>query len=303
MLQRFALCLLITSLKLNSADDEFNIQQKIQTTTSKLYNNITLAAKRCLVSLPFDCLIITRQVTGAPYSEISENLIRKNTSLTKIFKVHFIETFLRAEMIYNLFPFVSRGTKECFPRFSELYPLAPSIAAATAIAIGDIVTANPFERVKVCYIRKLPIPFYSSDKFDFSEFAKSRKWLFTGGSVTFLSSFVHVGTFLTLNHHLKHWLFNKENALTFYESCLIGPIISTAQATISFPLLTFRAKLHAEQLEVLSRGIISISAPQYFYQLYQTNMLPGLFYGWRARAARGTIMAMLDTYWLNQTAK
>lgn len=37
----------------------------------------------------------------------------------------------------------NKEAKECFPTFSGLYPLAPSITATAAIALGDIASANP----------------------------------------------------------------------------------------------------------------------------------------------------------------
>lgn len=295
MIQKFILCILTCTLTVYPTDDDLSV------TRSKFYNNVTTGAKRALVSVPFDFVTIVRQVTGSPYREIPSHFVKTSKKLSHILSAHFIETALRAEMIYNLYPYTVSNTSNFFPEASLQNSIIPQIIAAATISMTDILCANPFERIKVCYINSLPLPFEQNGKISFSDIPKHRKWLFTGGTVTFLSSFTHIGTFLSLNYFNKKYLFEHEGPLTFREACLSGPIIAIAQATISYPFLTFRAKLHADQIKRAYFSGTGISPIQHFMTLVQNNTAYSLYYGWRARIIRGTVMAILDAYWINKT--
>lgn len=255
---------------------------------------------RPLMSAPFDMVTMSRQVTGDSYAGIFKRCnMQYAPILSKVFKAHAVEMTLRSS-VYFIYSYTTQQTKQCLPDLSKEYPLIPEFIAVSVISLCDIGFANPFERMKVCFMNNRPIPFYRNDKLVLPDLMKNREWLFRGGTLTVSSSAVHIGTFLTLNHHLKRILFKKDGALTLFESCILGPIMSTMQATITYPLLTLRARLHAERFKV---GQADLSAFQYIKTLWHSNGLPGLYHGWRAKVIRGTLLAIFDTYWINSTKK
>jgi len=266
MIKKFILCLLASWLTLLPADDE-----KIEPTSSKLYRSLEKGAKRAVVALPFDLTIIIKQLTGAPYKNIPSIFFKADTHLSKILSTQFFETCLRSEVIYNLYPWAKTQTNKYFPDLSAKYSILPTLIATGAISLSDVICANPFERMKVCFTNNLKIPFYEEERFKPIEMLTNHRWLFKGGTITFLSSFAHVGTFLSLNHYLKQYLFDKDGPLTIYESLIIGMAISPVQATLTYPFLTFRAKLHAEQLLTLGQKQKEISATQYFISLIKNG--------------------------------
>lgn len=271
---------------------------------SNLYKSIHDTAiptiTRPLISAPFDMVTISRQITGNSYAGIVAGFDTHYAPvLSKIFKAHALEMTLRSS-VYFIYSYTTRQTRQYFPDLSREYPFLPELVAVSAIALCDLGFANPFERMKVCFINNIPIPFYRNEKLVMSDLVKNREWLLKGGTLTVSSSAIHIGTFLTLNHHLKKILFKKEGALTFYESCVLGPVMSTVQTTVTYPLLTLRARLHAERFKV---GQGDLSAFQYIRTLWHSNNLSSLYHGWRARVVRGTLMAIFDTYWINSTKR
>ena len=94
---------------------------------------------------------------------------------------------------------------------------------------------------------------------------------------------------------MKKLLFDKNQNITFTESLILGPIISTIQATVTFPLITLRTKLHALRLNNNNVSLLQC--------IKQLPSYDNLYHGWRAKIARGTLMAIFDTYWINRLWK
>ena len=153
------------------------------------------------------------------------------------------------------------------PDISKEYPLIPQLCAAAIIAGSDVICMNPFERIKVCLLNKRDIPFFDT-KINWAQFWKSIEWLFTGGTLTFQTSFVHVGTFLALKNYISPLIVKGETP-SFYESLQMGAIITCAQTAITHQLLTFRARLHDQQAELFNAGKKRISTSRFFYEFYK----------------------------------
>lgn len=267
-----------------------------------LMKSIVPGLTRPLIALPFEVIIIGKQVTEKPYKEIfSELLTQKDAAkkFFKIFKVSALELWMKGS-VYTIYGYSTAKTKEVMPDLSIRYPAIPEIAAVTMIAANEVFYVNWMERMKVCYYKDIPIPFLENDKIKWSECFKNRKWFFTGGTLTFQSTFLHVGTFLTLNHHLSHLLFNKSGKLTVRESCVMSPVMAMLQTATTYPILTLRAQCHAQRLLT---GQDNFSVFSYVKELYRTKKLLGLYNGGATRFARTTLIAMFDTYWINSLKK
>ncbi len=171
--------------------------------------------------------------------------------------------------------------------------MLPQAAATVVIAGSDVFCMNPFERAKVCLLNKRPIPFVCNGKLDWPMLFRSREWLFTGGTLTFQTSFVHVGIFLTLKHYISP-LIVKGDTPSFYESLQMGALIAAAQTAITYPLLTFRAKLHDQQAELFNAGKDRITTTRFFYELYRKNKLLLLYSGAMSRLVRGFVISTQD---------
>ncbi len=258
------------------------------------------AVTRPILSFPFDVVTIARQVTGESYSGILKAIKTEYRSLLMpVLKTHFIELTLRAQSTYFLYKYLMLQ-KKSLPADSYLnHPIISQLFISSAIAFSDVIFANPFERMKVAYIRKLDIPFISNNKLIFSDLIRNSSWLLQGAFLTFQTSFLHLNVFLTSNEFLKKLLFNKTDNLTFYESCIMGPIISAIQASVTFPLLTLRAQLHAENMRSLRNPITTFV---FLQKLYKLGSLHTLYQGWSSRIIRGSLLASFDSYWVNNTS-
>lgn len=134
----------------------------INKTLSNLYQSIHDTAvptiTRPLMSAPFDMVTISRQITGNSYVGIVSGF---NTHyapvLSKVFKAHALEMTLRSS-VYFIYSYTTRQTKHYFPDLSREYPFLPELVAVSAIALCDLGFANPFERMKVCFINNIQIP-------------------------------------------------------------------------------------------------------------------------------------------------
>ncbi|MBA4249527.1 MAG: hypothetical protein C0432_02010 [Candidatus Puniceispirillum sp.] len=257
------------------------------------------AVTRPIISFPFDFLTIGRQVTGDSYSGLFKAIKTVHRPiLVPILKTHLVELTLRAQSTYFLYKYLMLQTKK-LPENSYLKnPVVSQLFISAMISSTDIVFANPFERIKVAYIRKLDIPFIQNNRCDFSDCFRHRSWFFQGGLLTFQSSFLHLNVFLISNRILKQILFNKKDNLTFSESCIMGPIISAIQASVTFPLLTLRAQIHAENIRSLRSPVTTFL---FIQKLYRSGSLHTLYHGWLSRIVRGSVLAGFDSYWINHT--
>ncbi len=204
MLLKLALCFLVFCIKAHSKNsDNTNIdtEKPSSTTSNPIFENFTQGTKRACLSLTFDIPTILRQVTGAPYKNIAHDLFSRKIPYIGLLSVHSAEIFLRSQVIYSLYSTVTHQAKVLMPDLSKQYPLIPQLGATAIIAASDVICMNPFERIKVCLLNKRDIPFFNT-KINWAQFWKSREWLFTGGTLTFQTSFVHVGTFLALKNYL-----------------------------------------------------------------------------------------------------
>jgi hypothetical protein len=283
LLLKFALCILVFCIKAHSKNsDNTNIDtEKPSCTTSSTISkptnhqvfleNFTQSTKRACLSLAFDIPTILRQVTGSSYKNIAHDLFSKKIPYIGLLSVHSAETFLRSQVIYSLYLTVTPQAKVLMPDLSKEYPLIPQLCATTIIAGSDVICMNPFERIKVCLLNKRDIPFFDT-KINWAQFWKSREWLFTGGTLTFQTSFVHVGTFLALKNYISPLIVKGETP-SFYESLQMGAVITCAQTAITYPLLTFRARLHDQQAELFNAGKKRISSSRFFYEFYKKKQI------------------------------
>lgn len=252
---------------------------------------------RPIISFPFDTITKDKQVTGNTYAGIIKSLHSEHRStLMSVFKTHFIELSLRAQSTYFLYKYLILEVSSLDPQSCLRHPVASQLAITSVMSFCDILFTNPFERMKVAYIRKLNIPFIQNSKLSLYDLYSNRSWVFQGSLLTFQSSFIHLNVFLTSNTFLKQWMFGKEKEVSFMEACMMGPLISTIQASVTFPLLTLRAQLHAERM----RSVRSpLSVFMFVKQLYKNQQLMSLYNGWGSRVVRGSFMACFDSYWIN----
>ncbi len=262
--------------------------------------NIKNGLVRPLITLPFDVVTLARQITGNSYADILTGINKSDMPrFSKIFKVHAVQSWLKAGSVYPIYAYVTDQMNDLFPERVEKYPILPNAAAVASIALTDVFYINQLERLKVCFMNNNAIPFYRHGKINWSELLRSREWLFTGGTLTFQSTSIHLSAFLTLNHVLKKILFAENEVFTLMKAGILGMSIAMIQTSITFPLLTLRARLHAERLKCGK----NISVLNYVETLYQTKQLSCLYHGWRMRVIRASLIAIADAYWLNNRKK
>lgn len=252
---------------------------------------------RPLVSFPFDVMTIGRQVTGDSYNYIFKGVAAEHRSvLMSIFKTHFIELTLRAQSTYFLYKYLTLSIQTLDSDSFLRHPVTSQLLTTFVMSSCDIFFTNPFERTKVAYMRKLDIPFMQNNGFNFYEIRKHRTWFFQGGALTFQSSFLHLNVFFGSNTFLKKALFNKQEEVTFQESCIMGPIIASIQASVTYPLLTLRALLHAERMRSPRNPVTMM---WFLKNLYESNKMLTLYNGAGSRIFRGSLLACFDSYWIN----
>jgi hypothetical protein len=269
---------------------------KIRRVLSSNIENLTQGAKRAAIAIAFDIPTISRQVTAKPYNQILASL--KETPFPKILTVHSIETLLRSQVIYSLYDFITQQARKLAPQLTNEHPIIPQIAVIPFVAASDIIFMNPFERIKVCLLNNREIPFFQQQKIKWAALVTGREWLFTGGTLTFQTSFAHVSTFLILRHLLTPHIIKSEKP-KFSEALQLGSIIAATQTAVTFPLLTFRAKLHDQQAELFNIGRGRISTSQFFWKLAKEKRLLTLYFGTLPRLLRGVTLATQDAYTLH----
>ena len=85
----------------------------------------------------------------------------------------------------------------------------------------------------------------------------------------------------------------KGDTPSFYEPSDASPN-AAAQTPLTYPLLTFRAKLHDQQAELFNAGKDRITTTRFFYELYRKNKLLLLYSGAMSRLVRGFVIATQD---------
>lgn len=162
------------------------------------------------------------------------------------------------------------------------YKFIPDLLATSLISSLDIFIINPFERIKISTLNEKQIP-----KLKISNY----KWFVNGGSLTFMSSFIHIGTFLTMNNLTKKYYFkNKEKKITLHDSIIIGSYTSIIQSIFTYPFITLRSRFQHQNLLIYS------SLKDF---IFNKNNYKNLYYGLTSRFLRGFILVIFDTYWIN----
>ena len=160
--------------------DEFKTSPTPSNIYKAIHDTTIPTLTRPLMSAPFDMITISRQVTGNSYAGIVKGFNTQYAPiLSKVLKVHSVEMTLRSS-VYFLYSYTTQQTKQCAPDLCAKYPLIPEITAVSIIALCDLGFANPFERMKVCFMNNLPIPFYRDEKLVLSDLVRNNEWLFRG---------------------------------------------------------------------------------------------------------------------------
>ncbi len=144
--------------------DKAGIPGALSTIYKSIHDTAVPTITRPLMSAPFDMVTISRQVTGNSYAGIFKGFNTQYAPvLSKVLKVHAVEMTLRSS-VYFLYSYTTQQTKQWAPDLCAKYPFIPEFTAVSIIALCDLGFANPFERMKVCFMNKLPIPFYRDEK-------------------------------------------------------------------------------------------------------------------------------------------
>lgn len=235
---------------------------------------------RPLISFPFDYIVIKKQIEkNKSYSQIFSEFGNESKLMKKFLKFHMIELTLKSS-VYSIYYYTKKYATEL--SISKKYNYFPDLVATTIISSFDIFIINPFERIKICTINNKLIP-----KFNFNNI----KWYLTGGFLTFTTSFIHVGTFLTINNMTKKYYLDKnKQKISIYESFIIGTYTSLIQSALTYPIITLRTRFQNENL------INLISLKKF---ILNKNNYNKLYSGITSRFLRGFLIVIFDTYWIN----
>ena len=246
------------------------------------YNLIIPTITRPIISFPFDLFVIKKQlVPNKSYLDIFSSLKNENIILKKFLLIHWIELISKSS-VYSVYYYSNKYAKNF--DISNNYKFIPDLFSVSCIGLCDIFIINPFERIKVSILNNLDYKFRNNN------FFQNSKWLMVGASLTFTTSFLHVGTFITLNN-LNKKIFGLENKkITISESILIGGFTSIVQSAITYPIISLRTKFQNINLTQ------NINLKKYL--LNKKNYI-GLYSGFTSRFLRGFLIVMFDTYWIN----
>lgn len=243
------------------------------------FNLIIPTVTRPLIAFPFDYVIIKKQLSDKHLSYKNIILNSKdntNTKLLKFLKIHFLELVLKSN-VYSMYYY----TKKYANTFdiSKKYNYIPELFSTLCISLTDILIINPFERIKVSIIKNYDI-----------KKNMNVRWLFDGSTLTFTTSFIHIGTFLTLNNINKKYLFDEKKKLNFIDTVKLGTVTSIFQSLFTYPFLTLRTRFQdTNLLKKISLSKFLSDKSNYKY----------LYNGLMSRFARSFIIVILDTYWIN----
>ena len=282
----------------------------IQQIISGLNQSKVPTLTRPFLSLPFDVVTITKQITGNSYSGIFKVYrgIRKNPDLQykmlRTFVPHFAEITSLSACTYFIAAIVPRLYKVYAPKLAEQHPILPKLTIASGAALASGLIVTPGERLKVCALNDIPWQIYDENgRFNlkwllFTEKGRQKlKWLYVGKGLTMTSSFTHVSLFLYLNGKLSDWFYpDHKGPFTLKESVLTGTALAAIQATATYPLLTLRSRLQAERLKNKNSNITLI---QYLKNMHIERSYASLYNGWTVRFVRGICICVFDSYWFN----
>ena len=258
-----------------------------------LVQTIIPSLTRSLLPLPFDTVIIAKQLSGDSYIKIIGNKVLRKRMLP-IMLPQIAQSSIQTWYTYT----IAAGLKQCFrneaPEFDAKYPFISKLTIASAIVAVDGVLLTPLERFKVCIIEKLPLRIYDKGGINI-------KWLYRGNKLTLYTRFIHINLFLFLNDFFSNLFYpNHKGPYTIGESALIGTALAGIQSTITYPLMTLRTKLQAERLKDNGAGI---SVTQYLKKQFHEKSILKLYDGWRSRFVRGIVMCIFDSYWINNLGR
>lgn len=246
-----------------------------------MYDILIPTITRPLLSFPFDYVVLKKQINdkNISYFEIFSKMKNENILVKKFLKIHMIELITKSS-VYSIYYYSKKYSSQL--EISSKYKFIPDLFATSLISCLDIFIINPFERIKISTINKKQIP-----KLKISNY----KWFINGGSLTFISSFLHVGSFLSMNNLTKKYYFeNKEKKMTLYDSIIIGSYTSIIQSIFTYPFITLRSRFQHENILVYS------SVKDF---IFNKNNYKNLYSGLTSRFLRGFMLVIFDTYWIN----
>lgn len=246
-----------------------------------MYDIIIPTITRPIISFPFDYIVLKKQINdkNISYFEIFTKIKNENKLIKNFLKIHMIELITKSS-VYSIYYYSKKYSSKL--DISMKYKFIPDLLATSLISCLDVFIINPFERIKICTLNKKEIPKINLNNY---------KWFMNGGSLTFISSFLHIGTFLSMNNLTKKYYFeNKEKQITLYDSMIIGSYTSIIQSIFTYPFITLRSRFQ-------HKNILTCSNIKDF--IFNKNNYKNLYSGLTSRFIRGFILVIFDTYWIN----